>query len=162
MSNFKLDIELIPKSQWYDYNLRVVLKKKIKGISGWDRIRTIVLDRASGACEICGKKSDKLECHEKWEYINVEGVRIQKLVNVKALCHKCHQVKHAGFWLYVKKIDPDMLMNHFTAVNSTETNGCREVDWEEHLRESFETYDERSQHEWHLDITHAFTEYLTE
>lgn len=43
---------------------------------------------------ICGRPVRRLEAHERWEYDEANGV--QKLADVVALCHRCHETVHIG------------------------------------------------------------------
>ena len=88
MQNFKLNFEIVPTGAWNN-NLRAVLSKK-----GWDFIRKDAYARAGGKCSICNRPVKRLEAHERWSY-NAE-TRVQKLVDVIAVCHACHSVIHIG------------------------------------------------------------------
>ncbi len=86
MNKLKLDIELIPKGAWGN-NLRTLLSKK-----DWDVLRKECYKKANYKCEICGFATEELDAHEVWEFdINT---KTQTLVDIIALCSKCHGVKH--------------------------------------------------------------------
>jgi len=141
----KLEIELVPSSSWYN-NLRNVLRP-----AGWKKIRTKILARAQGQCEICGSKSKKLECHEKWEYDDIN--KVQTLSDIKALCYKCHRIKHFGLSLIQSQkgiVNIETLEEHFMEVNE-----CSYAEFEDHVNESFRIYRERSKEEWRIDISSA-------
>ena len=82
----KLEFELVPDGCWGS-NLRTILSKK-----QWDFIRADAKERAGGKCMICGKKTNRLEAHEKWDYDIIKGVQVLK--DVIAICHDCHSVIH--------------------------------------------------------------------
>lgn len=86
----KLYIDMIPKTSWYQ-NLRSILNEK-----EWEMVRKDVYKKNNFKCEICGGKGDKhpVEAHERWDY-NKE-TKIQTLLNIEALCPKCHMVTHIG------------------------------------------------------------------
>lgn len=84
----KLDFELVPDSCWYS-NLRSILSP-----AQWNVVRREAYARANGRCMICGKVTNRLEAHERWEYD--ECTHTQKLSDVVALCHRCHSVIHIG------------------------------------------------------------------
>ena len=86
MKKYKLDFEFVPEECWYS-NLRSVLKP-----SDWDKVRFDAYARAGGKCMICGRWTKRLEAHENWSYD--EEKALQKLEDVVALCHSCHEVKH--------------------------------------------------------------------
>lgn len=58
----KLEFELVPEGCWYS-NLRSLLKPR-----EWDMVRKDAYARAGGRCMICGRKTQRLEAHERWEY----------------------------------------------------------------------------------------------
>ena len=84
----KLNFELVPDGCWYS-NLRSLLSKK-----QWDFLRADAKARADGRCTICGRKTDKLEAHERWSYDEKNAV--QKLEDIVAVCKDCHSVIHIG------------------------------------------------------------------
>lgn len=140
--DLKLTIELIPESAWGE-NLRKYLPKKV-----WDRIRKEVFKKSGYKCAICGS-SEKLQCHEVWEFDDEN--HILKLKDFMALCEKCHLVKHfgmAGVLASEGKINLEELIRHFMRVNN-----CDRKTFEEHKREAFKKFHERSRYEWLLDIS---------
>lgn len=139
--DLKLTIELVPQTSWYS-NLRKVLPQ-----SEWDKIRKKAYADCGYKCGICGA-TGKLNCHEIWEYD--EQHRSQKLVGFIALCDLCHHVKHiglAGILAQQGKLDYELVVKHFMAVN-----GCDRETFEEHKHEAFHQWQERSQHEWDIDL----------
>lgn len=104
----KLTFELVPDGCWYS-NLRHFLSKK-----DWDKIRQDAYKRAEGKCMICGRKTTRLEAHERWSYDTEKGM--QKLEDVIAVCHDCHSVIHIGFTQL--KGNEDRAIKHFLKVNS--------------------------------------------
>lgn len=85
---YRLNFELVPDSCWYS-NLRSILSP-----AQWDFVRKDAYARAGGRCMICGRPVRRLEAHERWEYDEANGV--QKLADVVALCHRCHETVHIG------------------------------------------------------------------
>ena len=81
----KLTFETVPEECWYS-NLRSALSAE-----QWDIVRKDAYRRYRYRCAICGA-SGRMEAHEKWSYDISSAV--QKLEDVIALCHACHQVKH--------------------------------------------------------------------
>ena len=63
----KLEFELVPEGCWYS-NLRSLLKPR-----EWDMVRKDAYARAGGRCMICGRKTQRLEAHERWEYDEEQG-----------------------------------------------------------------------------------------
>ena len=84
----KLNFEIVPTGAWNN-NLRTVLSKR-----AWDFIRKDAYARANHKCSICGAPVKRLEAHESWDF-NKETAT-QTLVDVIAVCHKCHSVIHIG------------------------------------------------------------------
>ena len=81
---YKLNFELVPDGCWYS-NLRTILSKK-----QWDFLRQDAKERAGGKCMICGRKTDRLEAHERWSYDEANAV--QKLEDIVSICHDCHRL----------------------------------------------------------------------
>ena len=128
MRPYKLNFELVPEECWYS-NLRSVLKP-----ADWDRVRKDAYARAKGRCCICGE-SARLEAHEKWSYD--ESNALQKLEEVIALCHSCHEVKHIS---RTQLIGRGMeAMEHFMKVNQ-----CSQMDYHAALSEANEEYFRRN------------------
>lgn len=140
----KLGVELVPKTCHYS-NVRTTLKPK-----EWDTIRFISYQLANNKCEICGQTGleqgygHRVECHEIWEYNDKKFT--QKLIGVISLCPLCHQVKHIG--------RANAMGKQADVFKQLETvNKWNHKQVVEHVAESFETYYERSKHEWLLDIS---------
>lgn len=143
-NNPKLVIELIPTTCHFS-NVRTTVTKK-----DWDKIRFLTYKKANNKCEICGDVgknqgyNHNVECHEIWDYN--DNTHVQKLVGLIALCPICHQAKHIGRVMAMKKhknaFNQLMKINHWT---------IKEV--ETHILESFELHRERSKHQWTLDLS---------
>jgi len=82
----------------------------------WQRLRRKVLDAAAGRCAVCRVRG-RLNCHEKWQYVEkrrvvgvvrvmgvsdrpkrlklyAESPAVARLVGFEALCSLCHAVRH--------------------------------------------------------------------
>ena len=136
----KLTVDLVPASQWGD-NLRSRLPKK-----EWDRLRRACYEAAGHKCEVCGGKGRKwpVEAHERWEYD--DQARVQRLVGLIALCPSCHEVKHIGRAFAVGR--GARAMKHLCKVN-----GWSEQECAKYLDAARAEWEERSRHEWALDIS---------
>lgn len=136
---YKLNFELVPEECWYS-NLRSVLKP-----SDWDKVRRDAYARAGGRCCICGRRATRLEAHEKWSYD--EKLALQKLEDVVALCHACHEVKHISrTQLMGRGMEA---MEHFMKVN-----GVSQMEYHAALQQSNEEYLRRNKVEgWVTDIS---------
>lgn len=135
----KLTIELVPETSWHN-NLRSLLP-----ISAWETLRKKVLADYRNVCGICGA-SGSLHCHEMWEYDNEKHT--QSLRGCMALCGLCHAVKHLG--LSEMRWDDgalDRLTAHFMRINR-----CDRKTFEDHRREAFRVFEERSKHSWQVAI----------
>lgn len=135
-----LTIELVPSSVWY-VNLRSELSK-----AEWDHVRKACYKKAGYECEICGGKGPKwpVECHEIWEFNDEE--KTQTLKGVIALCPDCHKVKHIG--LAGKRGEGVKAQEHLAKVNGWSVKDARK-----YIRLAFEVWEERSHHDWALDIS---------
>lgn len=132
-------VELVPSSCWYT-NVRSNVTK-----AEWQLCKKMVRDRSGGRCEICGGRGTRwpVECHEIWQYDDER--RIQTLVDLIALCPPCHEVKHIGRAFSIGTAP--RAIDHLAQVN-----GWALEDVEHYLEVVFETWSQRSQHQWALDI----------
>jgi hypothetical protein len=140
----KLCVELVPTTCHYS-NVRSTVSKK-----EWDLIRNHCYEQANHTCEICGNNGlkqgfkHKVECHEIWEYDDVNHIQILK--GLISLCPICHQVKHIGRAIAIgKEIQ--------CFIQLAKVNKWTRQQIDKHILESFELHKERSKHEWTLDIS---------
>ncbi len=135
----KLNFELIPDGCWYS-NLRTLLKSK-----HWDILRKDAYSRANGKCMICERKVARLEAHERWDFD--ESKKIQKLVDIIAVCHLCHSVIHIGRTQLLG--DEDKAIAHYQRVNN-----CNYATYRKNLGEANQRHQKLSRvDEWGLDIS---------
>ena len=136
----KLSIELVPDGCW-GYNLRSILSK-----AQWDFLRSDAKLRAEGRCVICGKKSNRLEAHERWEYDAENG--IAKLVDIIAVCKDCHSVIHIGRTQL--KGDFERAEDHYIKVNN-----CTYADFRKALGQANDKHKQLNLvSEWKLDLSY--------
>lgn len=94
MSNKLETFDLLPQSTHYS-NVRSNVTK-----SEWDKIRKQVYAESDYKCKWCGDtgfnqgRNHAVEAHEIFEFD--EETQIQKLVDVVALCPRCHSTQHIG------------------------------------------------------------------
>lgn len=140
MKKLLLDIELVPATSWYN-NVRAIVSK-----SQWDKLKSAVYSTAYYVCEICGGEGPKhpVECHEVWLYDDVKCV--QTLDRMISLCPDCHQVKHFGFAEVQGK--REKALKHFMKINKLSKNKA-----EEHIKNAFEKWADRSKKSWTVDIS---------
>ncbi len=95
---------------------------------------------------ICGKKTGRLEAHERWEYDEENAV--QKLADVVAVCRGCHEVIHIGrTQLMGREREAE---EHFMKVN-----GCSYAEYRKALGEANEAHRRRNRvAEWKLDLSY--------
>ena len=140
----KLTIELVPSTCHFS-NVRTTIKPK-----EWDKVRFISYEAAGHVCEICGDTgknqgyNHNVECHEIWHYD--DKTHVQKLVGLVSLCPICHQVKHIGRSIAIGK-------ERQCHRQLRKVNKWSQAQVDAHIKQSFEVYAERSQHEWELDIS---------
>lgn len=103
-----LKFELVPDGCWYS-NLRSILSKE-----QWNFLKADAKSRADGKCMICGKKTERLDAHERWSYDT--ATRTQKLEGIVAVCKDCHSVIHIGFTQL--KGDAERAEKHYMKVNN--------------------------------------------
>lgn len=135
----KLEIELVPKTAWFN-NLRSFLTKE-----EWDVIRKKCYKEANYHCEICGGQGQKwpVECHEIWEYKD-KKVKLKGLI---ALCPDCHEVKHIGLAQLKGRFEQACL--HFEKVNN-----CQRKDAISYINNCFDLWSKRNKIQWELDVTY--------
>lgn len=137
--NMKLEFELVPDSVWGS-NLRTLLSKK-----AWDFLRKDAYERAGGKCRICGRPTNRLEAHEKWEYN--EETAVQKLTDILAVCKSCHSVIHIGRTQLTG--GEERAQKHFCKVN-----GCTYVEYRKALGEANDRHKRLNLvNEWKLDVS---------
>lgn len=135
----KLDFELVPDGCWYS-NLRTLLPP-----GGWDVVRKKAYARAGGRCMICGAQTRRLEAHERWSYDEANAV--QKLEDVVAVCHACHEVIHIGRTQLAGR--EREAADHFMKVN-----GCTYAEYRAALGRANEAHRRRNGvAEWKLDLS---------
>lgn len=129
MKDYKLTIELLPKGAWGNDFSRTLSKKD------WDILRQKCYEKANHKCAICGYNTDELDAHEVWDF-NMEN-KTQTLVDILALCSRCHGVKHyrnsqrLGYGENVKR--------HFMDVNN-----CNEIEFAMHLTKAQMDFEDRN------------------
>ena len=138
---WRLTIELVPKTSWFS-NVRSEVSE-----DDWGVLRRRCYREADYKCEICGGKGDShpVECHEVWSYDDTS--HIQKLVRLIALCPRCHETKHIG--LAGIKGREDVAIEHLAKVNNVSLNVARKC-----VEMAFETWQERSEFQWTLDLSY--------
>jgi len=138
----RLSIELVPSSSW-GQNLRDLLTQE-----QWDVLRRKTYKHYGYRCGICHVSNTTLYCHEIWSYDDTNHV--QTLTGLIALCKMCHQCKHMGYAGILAsrgELDLEQVRAHFLRVNS-----CSPEAFEMHREYAFQLHEERSRHEWTVDI----------
>lgn len=136
----KLEFEMVPDGCWYS-NLRSILSKK-----QWNYLKLDAKRRANGKCMICGKKTDRLEAHEKWSYN--EKTKTQKLEDIVAVCKDCHSVIHIGRTQL--KGNEERAEKHYMEVNN-----CSYAEYRRNLGKANELHKRLNLvPEWKLDLTY--------
>lgn len=85
-----------------------------------------------------------LECHEIWEYDDINKVQI--LIGVISLCPICHLVKHFGRSSAIGK--QALCMKQLEKLNS-----WTHKDVVTYLKEIYEIHKERSRYQWTLNLS---------
>ena len=135
----KLKFELIPDG-CFKYNLRNILSK-----TEWDYIKKVVKASANGTCMICGKKTYRLDAHERWSYNEKDG--IIKLEDVLAVCTDCHAVIHINRTFI--KGDEERAEKHYRKVNA-----CTYAEYRRDLGLANEEQKRRNNvAEWKMDLS---------
>ena len=135
-----LPIELVPGPCW-EFNLRLLLPPE-----GWELCKRFVRRRSGDRCEVCGGRGRKwpVECHEVWGYD--DDRHVQHLRGLVALCPDCHAAKHPGFAGTQGRLE--QTLSHYARVNGVSTAQARRD-----YTAAMATFEERSRHDWDLDIS---------
>ncbi len=135
-----LSIELVPKTCWYS-NVRSNVLPDI-----WETLKKRTFHKAGYTCEVCCGKGTNwpVECHEIWSYD--DQLHIQKLQGLIALCPSCHEVKHMGFANTQGR--GEIAMQHLAIINHWSVQKTND-----YILNCFNLWQERSEHQWALDIT---------
>jgi hypothetical protein len=145
MEQYKLTIELVPRTAWYT-NVRSNVSK-----DEWDRLRKKSYALANNVCEICGDTGKSqgykhnVECHEIWDYDDAN--KAQTLTGLISLCPYCHKCKHPGLAQINGELN--IVINQLMKVNNISKDDAEKL-----IDEAFNLWRERSKHEWKLDISY--------
>ncbi len=144
MENTKLNlsIELVPSTSWYS-NVRALISRK-----DWDTIRFATYAKYNNICAThnCGSTIKPLNCHEIWEYDDINHT--QTLKGFIALCALCHHIKHLGYAHILAdegKLDMVKVMEHFMGVNQ-----CDIKFYASYSDKAFAQWEQRSKHQWNI------------
>lgn len=136
----RLTVELVPRTSW-GKNVR-----KIVSQDTWKALRISKL-RESRSCAICASErfEDELHLHEVWDYD--DSTKTQTLTSLILLCRFCHDAKHLG--RAIKVGDGEEAMAHFCQVNGWPSDKAKS-----YFLSQLNTWRERSEHEWELDVSY--------
>lgn len=139
-STSRLSVELVPQTAWWS-NVRSNVSRK-----DWEVCKNFVKKRSGSRCEICNGVGSRypVDCHEIWAYD--DDRQIQTLVDLIALCPRCHEVKHLGRAMSVG--NGPRAIEHLMRVNGW--SGERA---ETYCMKVFQIWQLRSQMSWELDIS---------
>lgn len=137
-----LFVDLVPSSCWFT-NVRYCVSQR-----DWERLRRMLLGRASHECEICGRGEDRdikrwLEAHERWAYD--ERTSTQTLRRLICLCSDCHRTTHFG--LARIQGHEEIAFNHLRFVTGMTIDQTHA-----HVDAAFATWRQRSTRNWTLDL----------
>lgn len=141
--DLKLTSELVPSTSWYN-NVRTNVTE-----AQWDLLRGKCYREAQFKCQICGDVGQNqgvyhtVEAHELWEYDDIN--KTQTLTGLMALCPYCHKAKHPG----LANIKGE---THIVIRQLMKVNDMREDEADDYLDDCFEQWEERSEHDWELNI----------
>ncbi len=135
LSLYKLHVNMIPEIS-FNVNLRTILLNK-----EWDILRKAVYEKYLYKCAICGKENVKLEAHEKWEYMYEKSM--QRLVDIMALCKKCHLNKHLGYAGNLDYLVKQDIIQHWCSVN-----GKSKQDFQKYFMNVYGLFQLRNKFKW--------------
>jgi hypothetical protein len=136
----KLTVELVPRTCWFSHVCDHVSPEQ------WNRLRKQTARQAKSICGICGGRGPRwpVACHEVWH--DDDAQYVQTLVRLSAVCPACQAVKHLG----VAELKGHLAeaQAHFIQVNE-----WTEAETEAYLAHVWRVWEERSEHEWTLDLS---------
>lgn len=138
-----LRADRLPHTVW-GLNLRAFLPR-----SRWQDLSRRTAERAAQECEVCGRGPEGgsgLDCNEMWEFLEADGVHVQRLVGVIAMCEWCHLTQHSGRADMIGRYD-DVVAVLMGVNRWTEIRAVRDI------RASTTDFNERSQFDWDLDLS---------
>lgn len=133
-----LFVDLVPQGCWFT-NVRYCVHE-----DDWQRVAKGIRMRAGFVCEACGATGVPIEAHERWDYLEAEGIQVLK--RLVCLCRDCHLATHYGY-ARTQGLE-DQVRAHLMAVN-----GWDELALNAHLHDAYETWEERSLRTWELDVS---------
>lgn len=138
-----LRADRLPRTVWGS-NLRAFLPR-----SRWQELSRSTAERSGQECEVCGHgRGDRagLDCNEMWEFLDLDGVHVQRLVGVIAMCEWCHLTQHSGRADIVGRYDNVVAV--LMGVNRwTQLRALRDITASE------KEFKERSQFDWDMDLS---------
>jgi len=135
-AGYKIRFEFIPASQNF-INARSYLQYQSGSFKSWQVIRNKIEDKSNAVCCICSSTSQifdenettKTQCHEVWQYDDKK--KIQKLIELQALCVRCHNIKHINrFYKNEDKSAREALLNQYAKLNNIDIEKAQ-ADFEE-------------------------------
>jgi Domain of unknown function (DUF5710) len=142
-----LFVDLVPESCWFT-NARSCIAER-----DWERVRRLVVGRAGRRCEVEGCRQGEarerrvwLEAHERWEYQEGPGGRVQVLRRLVCLCTECHTATHFGL-AGIRGVD------HEARAHLAKVTGMSDTEAGRHIRAAFTLWAQRSAHPWELDLS---------
>jgi len=96
--------------------------------------------------KLCGYNRGQLDVHERWQYLEINGELIQKLIRLIALCKNCHNATHMGL-AEIRGQGPAMRA-HIAKINNWSEERVTE-----HVQAAAARWEARSDHLWALDIS---------
>jgi hypothetical protein len=136
----KMRVEIVPLTCWQS-TVRSYLTDHY-----WRKLSREVADETGRRCEICGGRGRQhaVECHEVWAYDDNQHVQI--LLRLQALCPMCHYVKHLGRSFHLGY--GEQACGRLARLNGWD---AATTNW--YVDAVFKQWEERSNHEWGLDLT---------
>ena len=138
-------MELVPRPIWNKSLAKTLSKNK------WKSLRQSIIEERGSKCQICSSPSEPIFLHEVWDYDDVNY--IQRLHELRLICGMCNRIIHFGFTGVLHKqgklSDEQFqdVIKHFLNVNQ-----CTDADFERHMHEQFDVWEERSKLEWTQDF----------
>ncbi len=147
--------ELVPGPLWGRSAYRMLGRR-----AKWTKeIRPDALKKANNRCEVCGSNSERLICHDKWQYDDKR--LIATLIGFEIHCSKCDLVTHIGHSAnFVSESADEILLsalNHLCKVNNCAPEAAQTA-----ILDAFKKWEKRSKKSWVVQVAPKLIEQYPE
>jgi hypothetical protein len=143
-SQFRLVPELVPRPLWGRSASRMFGQRAI-----WKKqIRADALAQADSSCELCGAKSEKFFCHDKWHYDDAKATAT--LIGFEIHCPECDTVTHFARAVNLGDREEVLraVLDHLCDVNQCSPESAQSL-----LQTALEKWSLRNKNNWEIIVS---------